>query len=122
MYSFNYQFEGSSEVRSVPYGENKIDGPGLCNLIVKTLFGNNKPPCQLQVEQKQVFFGDTVTVKRVYAQKFFEEKKETLKVEPVPKPTQRVRRWRSRSPIKRRWRSRSPVYNNYNRVYTDGGW
>lgn len=118
MYSYNYLFEGSSETRTISHDKPRISGPDLCTLIIKKLFGNNTPPCQLQITTAFVEPGETVTVDRVYAQKFqLETKKEEVK--PVVPKRKRVRRWRSRSPVRRRWRSRSPVGNRYKRVYTN---
>lgn len=113
MYSFNYLLEGSSELRTVSSNQRQLKGTDFCNLIIESLFGKSKPPCQLQVQPEYVKEGETVTVNRVYGKKFEQEKKKE-----VPPPPKRVKRWRSRSPRRRRWRSRSPVNNRYKRVYT----
>ncbi len=117
MYFFNYSFEGSSEVRHVSNKNNRISGEDICKLIIVDLFGNTAPPCELEVADQWIDAGKTVIVKRIYAKKFHEETKQ----KPELKPIKRVRRWRSRSPVRRRWRSRSPV-NNYNIVYTNIRW
>ena len=118
MYSYNYLFEGSSETRTISHDKPRISGPDLCILIIQELFGKNTPPCQLQITAAYVESGETVTVDRVYAQKFQPETKKEEAKTVVPK-RKRVRRWKSRSPRRRRWRSRSPVGNRYKRVYTN---
>jgi hypothetical protein len=103
MYTFQYRFQGSSEVRTLTTNTTTMSGFDLCDRIVAE-FGSS---CTLSVDVEEVNCNDIVEVKREYGKKF-------EKVEKVPvKPR---KRWRSRSPIVRRWRSRSPI--RYNPVYS----
>lgn len=112
MYSFPYNFEGSSEFRNVNGPTEQMSGEELCQLIIKDLFGNDKPSCKLTTDKDNVVWWENTTIKRVYGDKFKEQ------VKPKAKKKVKVRRWRSRSP-KRRWHS--PV-NSRMRVYTSSNY
>lgn len=105
MYTFQYRFQGSSEVRSVTANTSTMTGTDLCERILSK-FGSTS--CNLSVDVEEVNCKDTVEVKREYGKKFD-------KPPPKPKVTKRRKRWKSRSPV-RRWRSRSPI--RYNTVYS----
>ena len=107
MHSFQYRFQGSSEVRTISLDKETVTGTVLCDSILKDIFGSN-PTCTLSVDLDKVSCSQLVEVKREYGKKFEVARKPVQKVRRKP-----VRRWRSRSP---RWRSRSP--NRYNRLYT----
>ena len=104
MYTFQYRFQGSSEVRSLTANTTTMSGRSLCDLIVAE-FGSS---CNLSVDVEEVNCNDTVEVKREYGKKFDNPP-------PKAKVTPRRKRWRSPSPV-RRWRSRSPI--RYNPVYS----
>lgn len=108
MHSFQYRFQGSSEVRTISLDKETVTGPALCDSILKNIFGSN-PPCTLSVDLDKVNCSQLVEVKREYGKKFEAVRKPVQKVKRKP-----VRRWRSRSP---RWRSRSPI--RYNRLYSN---
>ena len=108
MYSFQYHFQGSSEVRTLSANTSVLSGSDLCERILSE-FGSIS--CTLSVDMEEVNCDDTVEVKREYGKKFDKPTNpKAKKVKPKVK-----RRWRSRSPV-RRWRSRSPI--SYNRVYS----
>ena len=107
MFSFAYKFEGSSEQRHVMAPTERITGEDLCQLIVKDIFGESTPPCELIADVEETDWRQLVTIKRIYGNKF--QKTGPTKA----KKTVKVRRWRSRSPERKRWRS--PVNRPVNR-------
>ena len=115
MFSFAYKFEGSSEQRHVMAPTERITGEDLCQLIVKDIFGESTPPCELIADVEETDWRQLVTIKRIYGNKF--QKTDPVKV----KKTVKVRRWVSRSKRKR-WRSPDNRYVNrhipvYREVY-----
>ena len=60
-----YKIDGSSELRSIDVPETCTDKE-LCDSILKTLFGDSPPTCDLVVCER----GDVVLLSRVYAKKF----------------------------------------------------
>jgi len=96
-----YKIDGSSELRSIDVPETCTDKE-LCDSILKTLFGDSPPTCDLVVCER----GDVVLLSRVYAKKF-----EAIPKFQVVKPKRRRKRWVSRSPPRKRWVSRSPERN-----------
>jgi hypothetical protein len=104
MYTFQYRFQGSSEVRTLSANTTTMSGSDLCERILSE-FGSS---CTLSVDVEELSYKDVVEVKREYGKKFDKPMK------PKTKPkVKRRKRWSS--PV-RRWRSRSPI--SYNRVYT----
>ena len=110
MYSFQYHFQGSSEVRTLSANTSVLSGSDLCERILSE-FGSIS--CTLSVVMEEVNCDNRVEVKREYGKKF--DKPTKPKAKPVKPKAKRRKRWRSRSPV-RRWRSRSPI--SYNRVYS----
>ncbi len=96
-----YKIDGSSELRTIDVTEDCTDKE-LCDLILKSLFGDSPPTCDLMVHER----GDVVLLTRVYAKKF-----NAIPKFEVAKPKRRRKRWVSRSPPRRRWVSRSPERN-----------
>jgi hypothetical protein len=95
-----YKIDGSSELRTIDVPDNCTD-KALCDLILKSLFGDSPPTCDLMVRER----GDVVLLSRVYAKKFNAIPKFEVK------PKRRRKRWVSRSPPRKRWVSRSPERN-----------
>lgn len=108
MWEYNYQFEGSSEIRKFKDERSWMTSEAFCECILKSIF-KGQAPCGLTLlhyKKNIIYYIETsekpVVVKRDYAQKFNYEKPQQKVV--IKK---RKRRWKSPT-VKRRWRSRSP--------------
>jgi hypothetical protein len=109
----SYRFEGSSEVRTLDIDPSQKD-EDLCDIILKSIFGNIAPPCNICVQARQ---NGLLIVKRNYAKKFESlEVKKTGPPPPPPYPPPRRRRWRSPPPGRPPRRKKR---NRYKRVYTN---
>jgi len=104
MWEYNYQFEGSSEIRKFKDDRSWMTSEAFCECILKSIF-KGQAPCGLTLlhTKKNISNNETlekpVVVRRNYAQKFIPQQKVVIK--------NRKRRWKSPK-VKRRWRSRSP--------------
>lgn len=75
----------------------------ITNAVLQSVFGEEDPPCGLEVINKEEKFdGLYVVVKRTYKNKFVEKQK-AIPCFPVEKPKKK-RRWRSLSPVSDRKR------------------
>ena len=107
MWEYNYQFEGSSEIRKFKDDRSWMTSEAFCECILKSIF-KGQAPCGLTLlhSKKNISNNDTlekpVIVMRDYAQKFKYQKPQQKVVLKKKK-----RRWKSPK-VKRRWRSRSP--------------
>lgn len=113
MFVFQYKFEGTSEIREIKCENESMEGDIFCELILKDV---GTLTCKLFTSDTVVDTSKVTVVQRKYSNKFITDKDTSKEPGEIVESPVRVRRWRSRSPVKRRWKSRSP--KRYKRVYS----
>lgn len=100
-----YRLNSSDKIMSVTIDTSPIDGKQLIDIILKSIFYDKEPSCDLELmdKDKKLHGNNTIpfVFKRIYRQRFKSKKV----VHKVNKKIKRKRRWKS--PPKR-WRSKSP--------------
>ena len=100
MFTYKYHFEGSSSIWTVESEKSVLTSAELCELILKSIFKDEKPTCGVQCHKDSINPDEDVSITRDF--RTFNKEKPKVKAPKVKK-----RRWRSRSPQ----RQRVPIYN-----------